>query len=202
MPPSMSGSPLSTRRHRRDSDAARSTAMLSTVALSQQEKRELLSWEGTESHALCGVTSFTNSDANRAHAIMEDERDRMRETHKAKVARESQLVETRKQAAEEEFKQRQKERAALVQKQAEEDKKSAGLSHKYYAGIGRASEGTAGMFNPSTNQSPGGFRDPFVSPGGTRSRRSSFSTAALTAAETQSSTSAPLGQRPPPPGYM
>ena len=42
MPPSMSGSPLSTRRHRRDSDAARSTAMLSTVALSQQEKRELL----------------------------------------------------------------------------------------------------------------------------------------------------------------
>lgn len=70
-----------------------------------------------------------------------------------------------------------------------------------YAGIGRASEGTAGMFNPSTNQSPGGFRDPFVSPGGTRSRRSSFSTAALTATDTQSPASAPLGQRPPPPGH-
>ena len=111
----------------------------------------------------------------------QDEREKLRNSHKEKVSAAEAAKAEQKRAEKKEFEQRQKDRQREFGTWDAINKQSAEASERYYAKIGHAAENTEGMFHPSTNQSPGGFRDSLVMAGGFREeqgrrRRSSFNT--------------------------
>ena len=127
------------------------------------DKRELLSWTSVND-----PVGFTNHDDKRGELIMKEDREKLRAFLKEKEAAEVQLRQAEREKEKEEFTRRQKERENREKKYAEHYKQVFNASSTYYAGIGHAADGTPGMFVPSTNHSPGGFRDSYTSPGGTR----------------------------------